>query len=141
MKCWHCNSEVIWNCDYDLEDITGEEGILTTLTCSNDECGASYECVVRQDNVYEFMKNNRPKPLSKELLEQLQWAKDSFVGKAFMNNKTLGVYYVKGITVDTETEELRVVYVDGVSVNEWDRPLSLFIKKFSEYKGGRNYEQ
>lgn len=141
MKCWHCNSEVIWNCDYDLEDIIGEEGVLTTLQCSNDECGASYECTVKQDKAFEFMKNNKPKLLPKDLIDQLQWAKDTMIGKAFMNDKTLGIYYVKGITVDTETLELRVVYVDGVSVNEWDRPLPLFIEKFTEYTGGKRNEE
>lgn len=141
MKCWHCNSEVIWNCDYDLEDIYGEEGIISSLQCSNDECGASYECIVRYDNTLGFMKNNKPKLLPKELIKQLQWAKDTLVGKTFVNNKTLGVYYVKGITVDTETLELRVIYVDGVSINEWDRPLSLFIQKFTEYTGGKKCEE
>lgn len=140
MKCWHCGSEVIWNNDYDLKDIIDEEGILTALSCSNDECGASYECVVRQESKFDFMKDNKPKSLPKELLDQLQWAKDSLVGNTFMNKKTKGIYYVKGITVDTETLELRVIYVDGVSVNEWDRPLSLFIKKFTQHTGGRKYE-
>lgn len=140
MKCWHCGSEVIWNNDYDLKDIIDEEGILTALSCSNDECGASYECVVRQESKFDFMKDNKPKSLPKELLDQLQWAKDSLVGNTFMNKKTKGIYYVKGITVDTETLELRVIYVDGVSVNEWDRPLSLFIEKFTQHTGGRKYE-
>lgn len=136
MKCWHCNSEVIWNNDYDLKDIIDEEGILTILTCSNDECGASYECTIRQDSKFDFMKKNKPKTLPKELLNQLQWAKDSLAGKTFMNNKTKGIYYVKGITVDTETLELRVIYVDGISENEWDRPLFLFMEKFTRCERG-----
>lgn len=137
MKCWYCKSEVIWNSDYDLEDIIGEEGILTSLQCSNDKCGASYECIVRQGEGLEFMKGNKPKHLNAELLEQLQWAKDSLIGKTFINKKTKGIYYVKGITVDTETLELRVIYIDGVTENEWDRPLSLFIEKFERHTGGR----
>ena len=61
--------------------------------------------------------------------------KDSYiVGKKFRNKKTKGVYIVKNIAVDTETEELRVIYCDGVSTNDWDRPMLLFIKKFEEYK-------
>ena len=136
MRCWHSGSEVIWNNDYDLKDIIDEEGILTALSCSNDECGASYECVVRQDSKFDFMEDNKPKLLPKELLDQLQWAKNSLVGKTFMNKKTKGVYYVKEITVDTETLELRVIYVDGVSINEWDRPLSLFIEKFVQHDIG-----
>ena len=70
--------------------------------------------------------------VSTKLLEQAQWAKDTLVGKKFQNLKTKGVYHVSNITIDTETLELRVVYSDGVSINEWDRPLNLFIKKFKE---------
>lgn len=33
MKCWHCNSEVIWAADYSYEDYCIEgEGIVTVLT-------------------------------------------------------------------------------------------------------------
>ena len=71
--------------------------------------------------------------ISNTLLEQAQWAKDTMIGKKFQNIKTEGIYYVTNITVDTETLELRVVYSDGVSINEWDRPLNLFIKKFKKY--------
>ena len=143
MNCWYCKSKLIWNSDYDLEDVfEGGEGIMTVLTCSNDDCGAFYECTVNhQEGKFNFLLDNKPKTLPKELLEQLQWAKDTLVGKVFMNNKTLGIYYVKGITIDTETLELRVIYVDGVSVNEWDRPLPLFIEEFTEYTGGRRYEE
>lgn len=71
--------------------------------------------------------------VNRELIEQAQWAKDTMIGKKFQNLKTKCVYYVNNITVDTETLELRVIYSDGVSINEWDRPLALFIKKFKEY--------
>ena len=74
------------------------------------------------------------KKLSNELLEQMDWAIRTLVGKKFRNKKTKGVYIVKNIAVDTETEELRVIYCDGVSTNDWDRPMLLFIKKFEEYK-------
>lgn len=138
MRCWHCNSEVIWNKNYVLKDITGEEGIMSTLTCSNDKCGAKYECVINNKPMIDRFEKNRPKLLPEDLLKQLQWAKKTMIGKVFENIKTKGVYYVKGITVDTETLELRVVYVDGVSTNEWDRPLPLFIEKFREV-GGNKY--
>ena len=74
------------------------------------------------------------KKLSNELIEQLHWGTRTLVGKKFRNKKTKGVYIVKNIAVDTETEELRVIYCDGVSTNDWDRPMLLFIKKFEEYK-------
>lgn len=72
--------------------------------------------------------------LSNELYEQIDWATRTLVGKKFRNKKTKGIYIVKGIAVDTETEELRVIYCDGVSTNDWDRPMLLFIEKFEEYK-------
>lgn len=71
--------------------------------------------------------------ISTELLEQAQWAKETMIGKKFRNLKTKGIYYVTNITIDTEILELRVIYSDGVSINEWDRPLSLFVKKFEKY--------
>lgn len=140
MKCWHCNSRLNWNSDFDLEDLTGEVGIITYLTCMNDECGASYECILETDSPKKFLVNNKPKELPKELLDQLQWAKESLIGNVYQNIKTKRLYYVKGITVDTETQELRVIYVDGVSDNEWDRPLALFIEKFTTYTGGNRNE-
>ena len=43
MKCWHCNSEVIWGGDHDYEDYGMErKGIVSNLSCSN--CKAFYEC-------------------------------------------------------------------------------------------------
>lgn len=45
MKCWHCNSNIVWNSDYDFEDLGYDgDGIVSILTCSNKKCGAEYEC-------------------------------------------------------------------------------------------------
>lgn len=45
MKCWYCNNELIWNCDFSYEDYGKDEkdGIVTVLTCSNDDCNAYVE--------------------------------------------------------------------------------------------------
>lgn len=45
MKCWYCESEVIWQNDFTFEDYgyEEEEGIITVMTCSNDGCKAEYE--------------------------------------------------------------------------------------------------
>lgn len=43
--CWHCGGELIWGGDFDLEDVTGEQGILTNLTCSC--CGADVDYTIR----------------------------------------------------------------------------------------------
>jgi len=43
MKCWHCNTEVIWGGDHDFEDYGYEgEGIVSNFHCPN--CQAEYEC-------------------------------------------------------------------------------------------------
>ncbi len=31
MKCWHCNTELIWGGDHDIDDI--EYDMVTNLTC------------------------------------------------------------------------------------------------------------
>ena len=34
MKCWHCNTELIWGGDHDFEDYNMEgEGIVSNLSC------------------------------------------------------------------------------------------------------------
>ena len=49
MKCWHCNCELIWDCDYDYGDIYGDgEGIVTYLHCSN--CKAEYEVILKPED-------------------------------------------------------------------------------------------
>tara|TARA_R100001463_G_scaffold38005_3_gene81726 strand:+ start:1386 stop:1535 length:150 start_codon:yes stop_codon:yes gene_type:complete len=41
MKCWHCNSEVIWGGDHSYEDYGIEgEGIVSNMQCS--KCPATY---------------------------------------------------------------------------------------------------
>jgi len=37
MKCWHCDTELIWGGDHDYEDMEGR-GIVSNLSCS--ECDA-----------------------------------------------------------------------------------------------------
>ena len=44
MKCWHCNEELIWGGDHDLEEdaeIDNEHTIVTNLSCNN--CNAYVE--------------------------------------------------------------------------------------------------
>ena len=52
MKCWHCNSEVIWGGDHDYEDYGMEgEGIVSNLSCSG--CNALYLCYIGEDDEQE----------------------------------------------------------------------------------------
>lgn len=42
MKCWHCNSKLIWGSDFNFADYGMEgDGIVTNLSCS--KCEAVYE--------------------------------------------------------------------------------------------------
>ena len=44
MKCWHCNEELIWGGDFDYEDYGIEgEGIVSNLSCPNEECNVYVE--------------------------------------------------------------------------------------------------
>ena len=35
MKCWHCNTELIWGGDHDIEDEDDTYSIVTNLSCPN----------------------------------------------------------------------------------------------------------
>ena len=39
MNCWHCNNELIWGGDHDIDEdqtyLFGEYSIVTNLTCPN----------------------------------------------------------------------------------------------------------
>ena len=41
MRCWHCNTELIWCGDHDLEDEAEEYVMVTNLSCPN--CGSYVE--------------------------------------------------------------------------------------------------
>ena len=48
MKCWHCGHDLIWGGDHDIDDDGDDfplrgEGIVTNLSCSNDECNTHVE--------------------------------------------------------------------------------------------------
>jgi len=33
MNCWHCNTELVWNCDYDIEEDYPDYCMMTYLHC------------------------------------------------------------------------------------------------------------
>jgi len=37
MKCWHCQTELIWGGDHDIED-DDEDEMVTNLSCPNCQC-------------------------------------------------------------------------------------------------------
>jgi hypothetical protein len=41
--CWWCGGRLIWQNDFDKEDLMDEEGIVTYLMCSS--CNASVEYI------------------------------------------------------------------------------------------------
>lgn len=51
-KCFSCDEELIWQNDYDTEDVGGDEQfkIVSMYQCPNEECQAWYEMYhVRHD--------------------------------------------------------------------------------------------
>lgn len=49
-QCWYCGSKLIWNSDFNYDEIYGEgEGIVTYLVCSNEDCRAQVEYSLRTD--------------------------------------------------------------------------------------------
>ena len=33
MICWYCNTKLIWNNDFDIDDVDDDYSLLTTLSC------------------------------------------------------------------------------------------------------------
>jgi hypothetical protein len=40
MKCWHCDEELIWGGDHDIDEEDDEYMMVTNLSCSGKRCGA-----------------------------------------------------------------------------------------------------
>ena len=53
MNCWHCNTELIWGSDSDLDGFSDEYDMVTNLSWPN--CGAAVE-VYRPNYNHEDMK-------------------------------------------------------------------------------------
>lgn len=51
-KCWYCGGELIWESDFPLDEVYGEdagEGIVTYLHCSECNAQVMYEKSYRDD--------------------------------------------------------------------------------------------
>ena len=48
MKCWHCNTELIWGGDHDIEHENDDFIIVTNLSCP--ECGSYVEVYYPKEN-------------------------------------------------------------------------------------------
>ena len=54
IKCLYCNSELVWNCDYDAEDLGYSfEGIASIHTCPN--CENMFELVDKFEASKQFI--------------------------------------------------------------------------------------
>lgn len=54
IKCLYCNSELVWNCDYDAEDLGYSfEGIASIYTCPN--CENMFELVDNFEASQQFI--------------------------------------------------------------------------------------
>jgi hypothetical protein len=61
MNCYICNQKLIWNNDFSTEEYGIEkEGIVTVLSCSNDECE------VETVEVYRTHKKEKNESSSKQ---------------------------------------------------------------------------
>ena len=48
MNCWHCNTELIWGGDHDLDmDMTPEYSMVTNLSCP--KCHSTVEVYLPKD--------------------------------------------------------------------------------------------
>ena len=55
MECYHCGSDLYIGGDHDIEDLdTDGDGILTNLSCSNEDCNTHIE-------IYHYFNNNEEK--------------------------------------------------------------------------------
>ena len=48
MNCWHCNTELIWGGDHDIEDEDDYYQMVTNLSCP--ECGSYIEVYYPKEN-------------------------------------------------------------------------------------------
>ena len=48
MKCWHCDKELIWGGDHDIEDENDEYIIETNLSCP--KCNAEVSVLLPKEN-------------------------------------------------------------------------------------------
>ena len=46
VNCLNCKCKLVWGCDFDAADYGYDtDGIVSTYSCSNDDCGLFYEFV------------------------------------------------------------------------------------------------
>ncbi len=49
-NCWFCGSRMFWQSDFNYDEVYGEgEGVVSMLTCSNEDCKAEAEFSLRTD--------------------------------------------------------------------------------------------
>lgn len=49
MNCWHCKTELIWQCDHDISDESENMCMVTNLHCPN--CGCDVDVWYPKDNI------------------------------------------------------------------------------------------
>jgi len=58
MECYHCGSDLYIGGDHDIEDLdTGGDGIVTNLSCSNEDCNTHVEIYHHFNNEEEKTKH------------------------------------------------------------------------------------
>jgi hypothetical protein len=49
MNCWHCKTELIWQCDHDISEESENMCMVTNLHCPN--CGCDVDVWYPKDNI------------------------------------------------------------------------------------------
>ena len=52
MKCWHCNTELIWGGDHDIEEEDTEFSMVTNLSCP--KCESHVDVYLRKEGGFKM---------------------------------------------------------------------------------------
>ena len=63
MNCWHCNTELIWGGDHDVED-NEDYDIVSNLSCP--ECHCLVEVWYPSEKLIQAYKDNEPETRQKK---------------------------------------------------------------------------
>jgi len=59
MKCWHCETELIWGGDHDIEEENDVYSIVSNLSCPN--CHSVVEVYYPSENTIKDYKKHKKK--------------------------------------------------------------------------------
>lgn len=60
MKCWHCNTKLIWGGDHDIEGECDDYTMVTNLSCPN--CHSFVEVYLPKENANGLLQQEEEAP-------------------------------------------------------------------------------